>query len=448
MKKKLWVLLLTAILLVPLLTLGRVEAKSLTYQVSTVKKGGVQEDCNGYTLWFSDSATKNPCEWVKSGGKWYLKNTKTKKYVKDSFVLVDGKHYYLDAKGVMKTGNFTKTFSWSSYKETFHADSNGALKGGWLGKKYSKSGWVAHDVFLRIGGKKYYFAWNQEYITGLTVFNGKSAYYADGKGVITEKKYVQIPDAKTGKNRPFYCTEGGKIKNGWNTYNGKVVYTYTNYGGVGYSVGWLQTGGKMYYLNANGEMLTGWQTINGKRCYLEENSNNGTVNGKSLAAAKCKCIDNIGGKEYVFDKNCYLMTGLLVDPLGSAGIYYTDSTGAIQKDLKWLKLSGKYYYITKDGSGYRDIVTEIDKKVYGFDSKGVMQTKWFKWLGYKWFYFDGEGAATLGWKKLGGYWYYFAPSKMTIGSTIFSKGQMLASTSKKIGNKTYNFNEDGHCTNP
>lgn len=48
-----------------------------------------------------------------------------------------------------------------------------------------------------------------------------------------------------------------------------------------------------------------------------------------------------------------------------------------------------------------------------------------------------SGAMQTGWLKQGNSWYY-----------LESSGKMLANTSKKIGNKTYNFNASGVCTNP
>ena len=65
-----------------------------------------------------------------------------------------------------------------------------------------------------------------------------------------------------------------------------------------------------------------------------------------------------------------------------------------------------------------------------------MKTGWLLYNG-TWYYLNASGSMKTGWLLYNGKWYYFE-----------SSGAMLANTSRKIGNKTYNFDANGVCTNP
>ncbi len=139
----------------------------------------------------------------------------------------------------------------------------------------------------------------------------------------------------------------------------------------------------------------------------------------------------ISNKWYYFNSSGEMQTGW--QKLGGKW-YYFASSGAMQTG--WTKLSGKWYYFNSDGSMKTGWYQE-GGKWYHFASGGEMQTGWQKLSG-KWYYFNGGGDMKTGWFKSGGKWYYF-----DTGS-----GYMLASCSRKIGNKTYRFDANGICLNP
>ena len=101
----------------------------------------------------------------------------------------------------------------------------------------------------------------------------------------------------------------------------------------------------------------------------------------------------------------------------------------------WQKIEDKWYYFASDGimqTGWK----KIKKKWYYFEEDGIMQTGWIKLEG-KWYYLKSDGSMKKGWHKENGKWYYHN-----------SSGVMLRSCSQKIGDKTYDFNKHGVCTNP
>lgn len=112
--------------------------------------------------------------------------------------------------------------------------------------------------------------------------------------------------------------------------------------------------------------------------------------------------------------------------------YFMNSSGAMQTG--WKKLGAKWYFF--EGSGAMVTGWKQLGKWYFFNANGAMQTGWTK-VGAKWYYMDGAGAMQTGWKKIGAKWYFFEGS-----------GKMLASTSKKLGGRTYRFSANGACLNP
>ena len=112
----------------------------------------------------------------------------------------------------------------------------------------------------------------------------------------------------------------------------------------------------------------------------------------------------------------------------------------------WQKAGNYWYYLNTDtgdnrGKAIKGWFNDTSRgKLYYLeqfgDDFGIMIIGWREIEGYK-YYFDGSGAMVTGWLKIGDYWYYFD-----------SNGHMLANTSRNINGKTYNFDADGHCTNP
>ncbi len=152
---------------------------------------------------------------------------------------------------------------------------------------------------------------------------------------------------------------------------------------------------------------------------------------------------------YAFDSTGLMLTGWQ----RSGDWFYFKSSGKMATG--WTKIGGKWYYFENDGrmvTGWQ----KIGSSWYYFKSSGVMATGWQK-ISNKWYYLGTDGKMVTGWQKIGSSWYYFQSSgvmktgwQKSGGSWYYldSNGAMLTNCSRKIGNKTYNFNANGVCTNP
>ena len=137
----------------------------------------------------------------------------------------------------------------------------------------------------------------------------------------------------------------------------------------------------------------------------------------------------------------------------SDGVYlYIDSNLRMAKGLKLI--GGKYYYFqetSNENISAGVMVANTWKKINGewyyFESDGAAAIGW-KQLDYNgtnyWFYFSNEGVMVTGFQKIDGKYYYFA--KKTANG--FVQGSMLYNTSITIDDRTFNFDENGKCTNP
>ena len=241
-------------------------------------------------------------------------------------------------------------------------------------------------------------------------------------------------------------------KNGWKFEN-KVWYYYIN--GVK-QTGWERVSGKWYFLGSDGKMQTGWINDGGK-WYFTESSGKMVTGWKQL------------GKWYFFDNSGAMKTGWIKS--GSKW-YFTESSGKMVTGWKqlgkwyffdnsgamktgWIKSGSKWYFTESSGkmvTGWK----KISNKWYFFNNSGAMKTGWYQ-VGGKWYFSESSGKMLTGWKKLGSKWYFFAPSgAMKTGWVkaankwyyMDGSGRMIASTSRKIGKKTYRFNASGVCLNP
>ena len=102
----------------------------------------------------------------------------------------------------------------------------------------------------------------------------------------------------------------------------------------------------------------------------------------------------------------------------------------------WKLIGKKWYYFNKKTCQMVTGKQYIGGYYYLFTKAGVMRKK--GWRQYKddWYYLNGSGCATTGWKKIGKKWYHFS-----------KKGIMACNVKKKIKGKYYKFNKNGVCTN-
>ena len=307
----------------------------------------------------------------------------------------------------------------------------------------------------------------------------KSLGVADAKGIIKYKESCKPGWHNTSDGWIYRNNNGGKVR-------GKLELKEGNYymgpGGI-MATGWVLDKNKWYYADSSGLMQSnGWHTINGKDYYFHEDGHMAAnefidgfyldKNGYKSEVSPNKWIEDafgwkyidenkqfvkssfkeIGGKEYYFNENEYMVTGwqkLNKDDVNTYW-YYFDKSGAMIKD-KWATIDNKDYYFYKDGHMASDETTPdgyyVDKSgVYKKDKWVKNSTGWwysyarggypkseFKEISGQTYYFDNNGYMLTGWNSINGKWYYFNTS-----------GHMYTSGWKWIGNNCYYFYEDGH----
>ena len=142
--------------------------------------------------------------------------------------------------------------------------------------------------------------------------------------------------------------------------------------------GWFTIGGKDYLFGSDGYMMTGWLRRD-DGAWVYANSEGALVGG------------------WVFDES-----------FGGAYWYYLDPATKVMK-TGWVADGGSWYYLT---------------------GSGAMATGWVQVDG-SWYYLNASGKMATGWLNLGGSWYYLSPS-----------GAMLTGT-QVINGRNYVFDANG-----
>lgn len=330
---------------------------------------GWNQDSKGWWYWYSDSQT----------------------YAKDEVIWDDEKMYYINDAGYMTTG-------WS-----YDADEVG-YGGTW---RYSNEKGEIQTGWQYLGGNWYYLG--GEYSDG--------RMYKCGSYTIDGVKYCFKPT--------------GEMVTGWYNYAGtNSVYgdwVYCNADGSAYD-GWLQSGGKWYYLD-NGSMRTGYVSL---------------VDGEYETGYS---YDD-DAKVYYLGRDGAMITGWydvsrFDDNSKSTAWMYANADGTITK--QWVQSGNDWYYVDSWGdmvqSGTRQIYNKSDvpadyvwdssktdeenhkaqvaadkaykeffeKHTYIFGVDGKMVVGWAKFTdtyGEAWYHADSNGVATTGWIQDGGKWYY------------------------------------------
>ena len=268
-------------------------------------KGWYYYDTNGNKLY----------GWQKIDGKWYyLDGNNAEKpgvMLADCSYMINGRTYFFEGGGVMLTGWVRRPEGW------YHTDVNGAMQTGWQqigkywyyldpknadypglmavnGKKVingytyfftgggeMQTGWIRYPEgwyyahpggnqktgWLQLGRNWYYLdARNAEY-PGLMLANceltlGKYQYAFKSDGVMRTGWWF-----KPGEGYHFYDV-AGYMRSGWIQTGGKWYYLNPKNNNIMMSNQWFQNGKYWYYLKASGEMATGWLTLYGNKYYL------------------------------------------------------------------------------------------------------------------------------------------------------------------------------------
>ena len=153
-----------------------------------------------------------------------------------------------------------------------------------------------------------------------------------------------------------------------------------------------------YFYDAAGIKVTGWLNSGGKWYYLDPNN----VEYPGLMVSDC--IREIGGDVYGFNRDGSMAVGWYYRE--SEGWYYHDQSGA--RKTGWVRSYGLWYYLDSENGNKMvcDTWKLIGGKWYYFEKNGVMKTNWAYICG-EWYYFGADGGARIGWQMINGDWYYF-----------------------------------------
>ena len=320
--------------------------------------------------------------WEKVGDG-YKFNIGSGKYLKQQWLFVNGKWYYLDADGYRVTG-------WKDigiYRYFFNPQ--GEMHTGWYSEKsvwyyFGPSGNM-YIGWQEIAGKKYYFGPSGNMYTGDQIIDGDS-YHFDENGILIQKNHVGW---KQEGSTWYYYDKTGSLTKGWAKI-GQFWYYFDKAGKM--LTGWQNIGIFKYYFGPSGNMYIGWQEIAGKKYYFGPSGNMYT--GDQI----------IDGDSYHFDENGVLIPQTYVGwkQEGSTWYYY-DKTGSLTKG--WAEIGQFWYYFDKAGkmlTGWQNI--GIFK--YYFGPSGNMYIGWQEIAGKK-YYFGPSGNMYTGWKEFDGHVYYF-----------------------------------------
>ena len=313
----------------------------------------------------------------------------------------------------------------------------------------------------------------------VTDLSGRSVYVysINGSGDLTDaiNKVMKTTNrtgwaswVNTGKTLWSYLEKGKPVKNAWRQVDGKW-YRFDKTGIM--QTGWVEDGGKKYYLDpGSGAMAYGWQLIGGNWYYLNSDRNSKAFGERLTGWQK------ITNTWYYFESDGHMATSKWVDNCYLRG----DGTMA----TGWTNIGSDWYYMEKNGArltgwqtitktryyfhpdGHMAVSAWIDNCYLRGD--GTMATGWTN-IGDDWYYMDKNGTKLTGWQKLTNTWYYFesdghmATSKWVDNCYLRGDGTMATGWTnigddwyymdgngakltgwRKITNTWYYFYEDGH----
>ena len=227
-----------------------------------------------------------------------------------------------------------------------------------------------------IEGKWYYFKESGKMAKRVTEINGKQQVFALSGQWVSGWTF----------DRKIYYNDDGTVK--WDVCD----WYYANSDGTPYDYnknddiqgGWLQYGGKWYYIDSDGEMLTGKKVM-------------------------------VYGKKYWLKSDGSMSTGWHQYDVGADDWIYSNADGTLYDG--WLYYGKDWYYID-DGRMKTGWITSKGKEYYlGFDGRLVSgwyynSYKYRKNTNENWMYMNADGSKYTGWVSSGGKWYYIYKSEM------------------------------------
>ena len=329
--------------------------------------------------------------------------------------IIDGKAYLFDENGILYTGSGTPVIDGSKY----WANADGSLNSGWLNMGSWRMYFDPEDYTARTGiseaeGKTYLFDENGLLQTG------------SGTPVIGGLKYWMNGDSS--------LNAGWLRFNGWQMYFDPVTYAastgLTEIDGKVYifdANGVMQTAsgtpvidGSKYWINSDGSLSSGWLNMGSWRMYFDPEDYTAAIG-----------LTGIDGKTYLFDQNGLLQTGSGT-PVINGSKYWMNSDSSLNSG--WLNMGSWRMYFNPDTYAACTGLTELDGKMYIFDSNGLMQTNAGTPVvdGAK-YWINTDGSLSSGWLNLGGMRMYFRPDTF----------QSVENSFYEIDGNTYYFDQNG-----
>lgn len=186
---------------------------------------------------------------------------------------------------------------------------------------------------------------------GWITTNGKKYYYVND--VMVKGTWKQI------SSKYYYFNADGVLQTGVFKIDGKLYLSDKN--GVR-QTGLVKYGSRVYLANKSGQLLTGWQTYKNKKYYFSPN--------KGYAWTGLQPKKASSKNRYYFDKNTGAMVTGWVKINSKQTFFFGTITGRLQKN-RWVKTSGKWYYVGSDGARYYSCKKTINGKTYKFNKNGV-----------------------------------------------------------------------------
>ena len=262
-------------------------------------------------------------EWYQAGEQWYYLTGSG--YMNTSSYNVydeDGKYvtsYLFRPDGTMITGWYNRSDAFDVHSDWVYTNEDGTAYTGWIQS-----------------GTDWYYVYRGVLETSSYISNVENE---DGT---TEFKVGDYSDAVS----KYYVDKDGKMITGWynDTYSSpsysKSTWLYADASGELHD-GWLQEGGKWYFINGGRMVRFGSYTDDTNAPKLEDFAAYGSAKWDKYNEAREEYVDN---NTWVFGNDGALVTGWYsYSTSESTDWYYATSEGRAYDG--WLQEGGKWYYI-------------------------------------------------------------------------------------------------------
>ncbi|NLZ80612.1 MAG: hypothetical protein GX913_02215 [Clostridiales bacterium] len=302
--------------------------------------------------------------------------------------------YYFDASGAMATGwkKLSKSVSSGpasgSSNAWYYFHSSGEMATGW---QYLGNSWYFFSDGFVDGFVE------GEMVYGLVEIDGENYYFGNvdqgsmktGFQTVTTSTTVNRPGGSSTTNKTYFFESDGTMRQaGW-AKEGSYWYYFTEDGLM--ATGNINIDSNDFYLDpTTGRMQTGWVLVKASQAnsptastgsFYQFYNDDGTLKtgwlntgGKWYYLAKEKDINNGKGME---GKALGEMAVGLVENIDDGGTFYFTTSGSLVQN-NWQTISGIRYYFGSGGKMYKSdvanevLVASISSRDYAFDQDGVM----------------------------------------------------------------------------